>query len=130
LKLDIIYNCQLQIEQDLIHLLNGLMKKVFGKGSSKMELRIFGNMILVKAEGILTSSERFILNNSEAEAELIKDYKYRVLKAGRDFIQQEISSYLGTMELMDIYFDLNVVKDEAVLVLMLDGNLEEKLNRR
>jgi len=125
LKLDISYNCQSKTEQDLIHLLNGLMKKIFGKGSSRMELRIVDSMILVKVEGILTSPERLLLKNSEANVELIKDYKYRALKGSRDYIQQEISSYIGTLELTEIYFDLNVVKDEAVLVLMLEENFEQ-----
>jgi len=101
------------------------MKKIFGKGSSRMELRIVDSMILVKVEGILTSPERLLLKNSEANVELIKDYKYRALKGSRDYIQQEISSYIGTLELTEIYFDLNVVKDEAVLVLMLEENFEQ-----
>jgi len=54
------------------------MKKIFGKGSSRMELKIVDSMLLVKVEGILTSPERLFLNNSEANVELIKDYKYRM----------------------------------------------------
>ncbi|MFZ5944811.1 MAG: Na-translocating system protein MpsC family protein, partial [Bacillota bacterium] len=118
-----------QIEQELIYMLNGVLKKVLGKGTAKMGLRIVDDMILVKASGILSNQEKLILKGGEGPS-LIRMYKEKALQAGQEIIYREIADLFAVVYPTGTYFDLNVEKDEAIIVINLSDNLESKLKHR
>lgn len=106
------------LEQDLNHLLNGLMKKILGKGSANTEIHFLANMILVKTSGILTPQEKFLLDKNEGY-DLVKNYRCKVLEAGHAYMVSEIKKGLEKINVEHIYYDINVEKDTAVMVLTL-----------
>lgn len=105
-------------EQDISHVLNGLMKKIVGKGGANTEIHFLAKMILIKSSGVLTTQEKFLLDNNEGY-DLIKHYRCKALKAGQSYIAAEIKKSLKTINILDIYYDINVEKDAAVMVLTL-----------
>ena len=79
------------LEQNFNYLLNGLMKKILGKGSASTEIHFLENMILVKTSGILTTQEKFLLDKNEG-GDLIKNYRCKALGAGQQYIITEIKN--------------------------------------
>ncbi|NLG33478.1 MAG: DUF2294 family protein [Syntrophomonadaceae bacterium] len=112
------------LEQNFNYLLNGLMKKILGKGSASTEIYFLANMILVKTSGILTTQEKFLLNKNEG-GDLIKNYRCKALEAGQQYIISEIKNSLEMIHIEDIYYDINVQKDTAIMVLTLKGSLND-----
>jgi uncharacterized protein YbcI len=106
-------------EQEFIHLLNGLLKKIMGKGSADTEVYFVEKMILVRATGVLTAQEKSILEGEGDGVRLIKDYRSAALTAGKDYFISQIKENFNSMIVEDIFFDINVDKDTALFVFTL-----------
>lgn len=106
--------------QEFKHFLNGLMKKIFGKGSANTEIYFLANMIVVTASGVLTSQDKFLADSNNDD--LIKQYRYKALKAGQSFFTSEIKKKFDSISIEDIYYDLNVEKDTSIIILILHTN--------
>jgi len=107
------------IEQEFIHLLNGLLKKKMGKGSADTEVHFVEKMILVRATGVLTAQEKSIAENERDGARLVKDYRYAALTAGKDYFASQIKENFAPIIIKDIFFDIDVDKDTALFVFTL-----------
>lgn len=109
------------IEQELIQLLNAVLKKVLGKGSAWMDLYLVGDMVLVTATGILSNQEIMIMEGTTEASHIIKEYKGKALEAGQDYIKRKIVESYPQIEISDIYFDINLRKDRAMIIFTFDN---------
>jgi uncharacterized protein YbcI len=107
------------IEQEFIHLINGLMKKTMGKGSTNTEIYFVEKFIMVRATGVLTAQEKSIIEGEGDGVRLIKDYRSAALMAGKDYFASQIKESFDSITVEDIFFDMNVDKDTALFVFTL-----------
>ena len=107
-----------QIEQELSHVLNGLLKKIMGKGSANTEIHLVSGMILVKATGVLTVQDKFLLESKGDGADIIEQYRCQALRAGKKYIISELNRNFERINVEDIYYVIDVERDTAVIVLI------------
>ncbi len=98
-------------------------KEELGRGPKEARSYFLGDMILIRLRGILTPAESMLAKEREGKA-LVKETRRQLLEASRSNIEQIVQDVLG-LELVSLHTDMSTKTAERVIVLVVDGNLDE-----
>jgi uncharacterized protein YbcI len=94
-----------------------------GRGPKDARTYLIGDMILVRLSGMLTSAESVLAQEREG-AELIKETRRQLLESSRPIIRQIVQDILDR-DLISLHTDMSIKTGERVIILIVDGNLDE-----
>ncbi len=80
-------------------------------------------MILIRLGGVLTHAESKLAQEREGQA-LIKDVRRQLHEISRPLIEQIVKDILG-YEVISLHTDMSVKTGERIIVLIVEGNLDE-----
>ena len=95
----------------------------FGRGPKDARTYLIGDMILIRLSGMLTSAESVLAQKREG-AELIEETRRQLLESSRPIIGRIVQDVLDR-ELISLHTDMSIKTGERVILLVVDGNLDE-----
>ncbi|MCJ7570202.1 MAG: DUF2294 domain-containing protein [Anaerolineales bacterium] len=101
-------------------------KEQLGRGPDSARSYFLGDMILIRLGGILTHAESMLAKEREGQA-LLKEVRRQLHEISRPLIEQIVKEILG-FEVVSLHTDMSVKTGERIIVLVVDGNLDESFD--
>ena len=98
-------------------------KEQLGRGPDSARTYMLDDLILVRLRGILTSAETALGRDREGQA-LVKEVRRQLHELSRPLIEKIVMEILG-YEVISLHTDMSVKTGERIIVLIVEGNLEE-----
>ena len=98
-------------------------KEQLGRGPDSARTYMLDDMILVRLRGILTSAETALGRDREGQT-LVKEVRRQLHELSRPLIEKIVKEILG-YEVISLHTDMSVKTGERIIVLIVEGNLEE-----
>ena len=95
-----------------------------GRGPRQIKTYILQDMIIVRMMGFLSQSERKLAETFQG-VEQIKKLRAMLFETARVEIESMITPIIG-MEIVSIHSDVSTKSGEKIILLTLEGNLEEQ----
>ena len=98
-------------------------KEQLGRGPDSARTYMLDDLILVRLRGILTSAETALGRDREGQT-LVKEVRRQLHELSRPLIEKIVKEILG-YEVISLHTDMSVKTGERIIVLIVEGNLEE-----
>ncbi len=98
-------------------------KEQLGRGPDSARTYFLGDMILIRLGGVLTHAESKLAQEREGQA-LIKEVRRQLHEISRPLIEKIVKDILG-YEVISLHTDMSVKTGERIIVLIVEGNLDE-----
>ena len=98
-------------------------KEQLGRGPESARTYMLDDLILVRLRDILTSAETALGRDREGQA-LVKEVRRQLHEISRSLIEQIVKEILG-YDVISLHTDMSVKTGERIIVLVVDGNLDE-----
>lgn len=102
-------------------------KEYLGRGPLDVRTIFLNDMILVRLQGLMTPAEHK-LAESEQGRELLKELRRRLFEGARPAIEELVRTIVGC-EVISLHTDMSTKTGERIVVVVINGNLEEQFAR-
>ncbi len=117
-----------QIESDICDAIIKFEREYLGRGPKEGKVYILGDMIVVRLKGVLTPAEQQLSKTSEGSG-LIKKVRMSLLEGAREILENLMMEIIGC-HVVSLHTDISTKKGERIIILVLDRNLENKLEKQ
>ena len=115
-----------QAEAEFTKAIIKLEKDYLGRGPSDARTFFLNDMIVIRLRGILTPAESRLVEN-DANRDLVKETRRRLFETARPMIETIVREITGR-ELISVHTDMSTRTGERVIVLTVDGDLNEQFS--
>jgi uncharacterized protein YbcI len=115
-----------QLEAQISNELSKFEKEYMGRGPKEIKTKIIQNHILIIIDGFLSQSEQKLAENEQGK-KLVKDLRLALFDSSREQLISLIQELIG-IRIISVHSDVSTKTGEKVVVLTIEGNLEEHLS--
>lgn len=115
-----------QIEAEISIAFTQFMKEQLGRGPKEARTFIIQDILLIRLMDVLTPAE-ILLTKEIDGAQLIKLSRMRLIESTRHLIEEMVHK-ITKVQVTTVHTDISTRTGERIFVLVLDTNLEERLN--
>jgi len=112
-----------QAEAEFTKAIIKLEKDYLGRGPSDARTFFLSDMIVIRLRGILTPAEAKLAESAD-NRELVKETRRRLFETTRPMIEEIVRDITGC-QLISLYTDMSTRTGERVIVLTVDGDLND-----
>ncbi|MBZ4644607.1 MAG: hypothetical protein PWR27_1590 [Petroclostridium sp.] len=116
-----------QIEAKISEAVSKFEIEFMGRGPKQIRTIIIQDLIIVRLKGFLSQSEQKLAENSQG-VELIKKLRSTLFENAREYFEALIKEVID-INIISTHSDVSTKTGEKIIVITVDENLEEKLNR-
>jgi uncharacterized protein YbcI len=99
-------------------------KEHLGRGPLDARTIFLGDMILVRLKGLMTPAEQKLSATPEGR-DLVKEMRRQLFETSRPLLEEMVTQITG-LPLVSLHTDMSTKSGERVVVLVVDGDLEQK----
>jgi uncharacterized protein YbcI len=125
--LEVIVMTKGQIEAKISEAVSKFEIEFMGRGPKQIRTIIIQDLIIVRLKGFLSQSEQKLAENSQG-VELIKKLRSTLFENAREYFEALIKEVID-INIISTHSDVSTKTGEKIIVITVDENLEEKLNR-
>lgn len=115
-----------QLEAQISNELSKFEKEYMGRGPKEIKTKIIQNHILIVIDGFLSQSEQKLAENEQGK-KLVKDLRLALFDSSREQLSELLQEIVG-VRIISIHSDVSTKTGEKVVVLTVEGNLEDDLS--
>ena len=104
-----------------------LEKEYLGRGPLDARTFFVDDMVLVRLRGVLTQAEQKLAQTSQGST-LIKETRRQLFETSRPLLETIVHEIFGC-QIQSFHSDISTKKNERIVVLTLDINLEQRFNQ-
>ncbi|HEY7312263.1 MAG TPA: DUF2294 domain-containing protein [Gemmataceae bacterium] len=95
-------------------------QEFIGRGPKDIRAHLFGNILVVRLQGVLTVAEQKLAKSMPAEKgrDLLKQVRSHLIEAGRPFVEALTQEITG-VKVQSLHYDISTVTGEEILLLTL-----------
>ncbi len=112
-----------QFEAKISEIISKFEVEYMGRGPKNIKTYILNDMIVARLMGILSPSEQKLTENAQG-IELFKKVRASLFEGGRGYLETLITDFLD-VAIVSTHSDISTKTGEKVIVIIVDGNLEE-----
>ncbi len=117
---EIVMKTQGEIEAAVCDLITRFEQEYMGRGPKKIHTHLFGDLLLVRLQGVLTEAEQQLVKTLPAEKgrDLLKQVRTQLIETARPLIEAMVHEVTG-VEVLSLHHDISTVRAEEVVILTL-----------
>lgn len=116
-----------QIEAKISEIVSKFEIEFMGRGPKQIKTFIIEDLIVVRLKGFLSQSEQRLSVNREG-VELLKKVRTTLFENSREHFEKIIKEVID-VNIISTHSDVSTRTGEKIIVVTVDENLEEKINR-
>lgn len=99
-----------------------------GRGPKETRTHIIEDMVLVRLKGVLTPAEQQLTKSLDG-VELIKKMRATLIEKAKPLLYQAVGD-ITSAKIVSLHTDISTVLGDRVMVFVLEGDLEKKIDRK
>jgi len=114
-----------QIESKLSEAISKFEIEQMGRGPEKIRTIIFQDLIIIRLQGFLSTSEKNLAQNKDG-VELIKKVRTALFENAREGLEVAVKSVIP-VNIISTYSDVSTKTGEKIISIVVDQSIEENL---
>ncbi|MGB5823537.1 MAG: DUF2294 domain-containing protein [Proteocatella sp.] len=114
-----------QIESKISEAISKFEIEQMGRGPEKIRTIIFQDLIIIRLQGFLSTSERSLAKNKEG-VDLIKKIRTALFENSRDCLESAIKSVID-VDIISTYSDVSTKTGEKIIAIVVNQDIETNI---
>ena len=117
---DVPMKTQGEIEAAICGRINRLQQEYLGRGPKDIRAHLIGELIMVRLQGVLTSSEQQLVKSlpTERGRDLLKQIRTQLIETARPIMEAMIEEITG-VKVLSLHHDISTVTGEEIVLFTL-----------
>jgi len=109
-----------EIESAICQGINRFEQEYMGRGPKLIQAHLFGDMVVVRLKGVLTSAEQHLAKSLPAEKgrDLLKDVRRHLVETARPLLESMVEQITG-VKAMSMHHDVSTETGEELIAFIL-----------